>query len=74
MVHAMSEADVAPEAGDDNCPQVAHRSVPLGDLLETIREAVQAEVNLAVVHLAVQQQPSLPASALHPPSFSSSLG
>ena len=63
----MSETEVSPETGDGNCPQVPLPSVPLGDLLGTIREAVQAEVNLAVARLAAQQQP-VPAPPMPPPS------
>ena len=39
----------------DNHPLVA--AVPLGDLLGTIREAVQAKVNLVVAHLAALSRP-----------------
>ena len=63
----MSEMEVAPETGDDNRPQVPLPSVPLGDLLGTIREAVQAEVNIAVACLVAQQQPT-PTPPMHPPS------
>ena len=51
----MSESDGPTRSGGDNRPPSA--VVPLEDLLGTIREAVQAEVNLAVAHLAAQQQP-----------------
>ena len=59
VIVAMSETEVAPETGDNNRPQVPSSSVPLGDLLRTIHEAVKAEVNLAMARLAGQQQPVL---------------
>ena len=64
----MSESEVTPATGDDSHPQVPLPSVPLGDLLGTIHEAVQAEVNLAVACLAAQQQtgpsPTMPPSSV----------
>ena len=51
----MSESDGPSGSGGDKHPPAA--AVPLKDLLRTIREAVQAEVNAAVARLASQQQP-----------------
>ena len=58
----MSGEDANPETGDANRIQATPLPVHLGDLLGTIREAVQTEVNFAVARLAAQQQPgpSLP--------------
>ena len=56
----MSETEVTPVTGDDSCPRVPLSSVPLGELLGTIRGAVQAEVNLTMARLATQQQPVPP--------------
>ena len=63
----MSDSEATPATGDDSRPQVSLPSVPLGDLLGTIRKAVQTEVNLTVARLAAQQQtgtsPPLPPSS-----------
>ena len=68
VIVAMSETEVPPKTGDNNRPQVPLPSVPLGDLLGTICEAVQAEVNFAIACLAAQEQP-VPAPPMPPPSI-----
>ena len=64
----MSGSEQAAEANDDPHPQAPQVSSALGNLLGTIREAVQAEVSLVMTRLATQHLPVAPSPPTMCPS------